>query len=103
MKVQEVVSRMVCGKKKKICFSGGKKSKGQIYTIAASCLLYLAEDHDVWDPQKQRAFGIVGIGAKIFFFFCEAPLLSSSVSQSTGNKGTKCLKSLETQERFKTG
>lgn len=89
MKVQEVVSRMVCGKKKKkISFSGGKKSKGPIYTIAASCLLYLAEDHDVWDPQKQRAFGIVGIGAKIFFFFVR--LLSSQAL---------FLKALETKEQ----
>lgn len=62
-----LVEWFVVKKKKKNQFQWWKESKGQIYTIAASCLLYLAEDHDVWDPQKQRAFGIAGIGAKIFF------------------------------------
>lgn len=36
-------------------FSGGKNTKGQVSTVAASCLLHVAEGH-VLDPQKQRGF-----------------------------------------------
>lgn len=52
MKVQEMVSSMVCGTK--ISFSGGKSTKGQIYTVATSCLLHLAEFQDIREPKNQK-------------------------------------------------
>lgn len=83
MKAQEMV--MVCGTK--ISFSGGKNIKGQIYIVAASCLLHLDEFQDVLVPKNQRVLALSAQGWDL-----SVSVLSISASQSPENKGIKTSK-----------